>query len=610
MAITIKSADLDFNIIKTRLKDHLRSKSEFADYDFEASGLSNILDVLAYNTHVNGLTANFALNESFLNTAQLRSSVVSHAEMLGYVPVSMVSSRAFLNLSLIVSASSRPTNVTLPRGTTFSAEAAGVSYTFRTLEAYTGLDDGTGVYEFLTSTGDNSIPVYEGEERTKTFFIGEKSESHVYVIPDTSIDTSSLFVRVYESASSSSFETYSNVNTAVRIDENSKHYQIKEVPNGYYEIIFSDGYTIGKAPDSGNKVVVSYLSTVGETANTASVFTASANVAVNGDDYPLVVNTESESANGSQKEELESIRTNAPLLFLSQQRLVTAQDYTAQILSKYNYVLDDVVSWGGEDNTPPEYGKVYVGLKFKQGTSEIVQGATKTDIINTLTDNLSIMSINTEYVDAINTFLEVETIFNFDPDLTTSTPKATENLVFATVQNYFADNLNLFDKVFRRSNLLTLIDVLDESILNTKINVKMQQRFTPVTGQRLTYTQTFPAAIATADDELVRVSSSRFTFNSRICFIRNKLSSTKLQIVNADGGIEVDNIGTYTPDTGVVRLEGFNPTSIEGGSELKISVVPANQSTIRPLRNYVLNIDTQLSTALAQIDYQNTQTSL
>ena len=610
MATTIKSADLDFNIIKTRLKDHLKSKSEFADYDFEASGLSNILDVLAYNTHINGLTANFALNESFLNTAQLRSSVVSHAEMLGYVPVSMVSSSAFLNLSLIVSASSRPTSVTLPRGTTFSAEAAGVSYTFRTLEAYTGLDDGTGVYEFLTSTGDNSIPVYEGEERTKTFFIGEKSESHVYVIPDTSIDTSSLFVRVYESASSSSFETYSNVNTAVRIDENSKHYQIKEVPNGYYEIIFSDGYTIGKAPDSGNKVVVSYLSTVGETANTASVFTASADVAVNGDDYPLVVNTESESANGSQKEELESIRTNAPLLFLSQQRLVTAQDYTAQILSKYNYVLDDVVSWGGEDNTPPEYGKVYVALKFKEDTSEIVQGATKTDIINTLTDNLSIMSINTEYVDAINTFLEVETIFNFDPDLTTSTPKATENLVFATVQEYFADNLMLFDKVFRRSNLLTLIDVLDESILNTKINVKMQQRFTPVTGQALTYTQTFPAAIATADDELVRVSSSRFTFNSRICFIRNKLSSTKLQIVNADGGIEVDNIGTYSPDTGVVRLEGFNPTSIEGGSELKISVVPANQSTIRPLRNYVLNIDTQLSTALAQIDYQNTQTSL
>lgn len=610
MATTIKSADLDFNTIKTRLKDYLKSKSEFADYDFEASGLSNILDVLAYNTHLNGLTANFALNESFLNTAQLRSSIVSHAEMLGYVPLSMTASRAFLNLSLIISAVNRPTNISIPRGTSFSASTNGVSYTFSTLETYTALDDGTGVYVFKTSTGDTSIPVYEGQERIKTFLVGEKSEQHVYVIPDITMDTSTLQVRVFETPSSSSFETYTNVNSAVRITPESKHYQIKEVPNGYYEIIFSDGYTIGKAPESGNKIVISYLSSVGESANSAEVFAPTADVTVNGDQFPLVVTTEAASADGAQKEELESIRTNAPLLFLSQQRLVTAQDYTAQILAKYNYVLDDVVSWGGEENSPPEYGKVYVGLKFKDGTSSIVQEQTKGDIITTLTDNLAIMSINTEYVDPIETFLEVETIFNFDPDLTTSTAKATENSVFSTVVTYFNDNLNKFDKVFRRSNLLSLIDDLDESILNTRLNVKLQQRFTPVTGTALTYKQAFPVAIATADDEFHRVTSSRFTFNSRICFIRNKLESTKLQIINADGGVEIDNIGTYTPETGVVNLVGFNPTSIEGGTQIKLTVTPANQSTVRPLRNYVLKLDEQASNALAQIDYQNTQTSL
>lgn len=610
MATTIKSSDLDFNTIKTRLKDYLKSKTEFADYDFEASGLSNILDVLAYNTHLNGLTANFALNESFLNTAQLRSSVVSHAEMLGYVPLSVTSARAFLNLSVIISDPNRPTNITLPRGTSFSATASGVSYTFRTLEAYTGLDNGSGVYEFKTSTADTSIPVYEGEERTKTFLVGEKSEQAVYVIPDTTMDTSSLFVRVFDTSSSSTFETYTNVNTAIRIDEDSKHYQIKEVPNGNYEIIFSDGFTIGKAPAAGNKIVISYLSSSGELANSAEVFTATADVAVNGNDYPLTVTTEAASADGSQKEELESIRTNAPLLFLSQQRLVTAQDYTAQILANYNYVLDDVVSWGGEENDPPEYGEVYVGLKFKDDTSSIVQETIKGEIITRLTDNMAIMSIDTKYVDPVETLLEVETIFNFDPDLTTSTAKATENLVFSTVKTYFTDNLGKFDKVFRRSNLLSLIDDLDESILNTKINVKLQQKFAPVTGQSNTYKQSFPVAIATADDEFHRVTSSRFTFNSRICFIRNKLSSTKLQIINADGGVEIDNIGTYTPDTGVVQLEGFNPTSVEGGSDIKLSVVPANQSTVRPLRNYILKLDDQLSTALAQIDYQNTQITL
>lgn len=610
MATTIKSTDLDFNTIKTRLKDYLKSKTEFADYDFEAGGLSNILDVLAYNTHINGLTANFALNESFLNTAQLRSSVVSHAEMLGYVPLSMTSSRAFLNLSLVISASNRPTNITIPRGTAFSATASGVSYTFSTLEAYTGLDNGNGVYEFKTSTGDTSIPVYEGTERTKTFLVGEKAEQHVYVIPDTTIDTKTLSVKVFETPTSSNFETYTNVNTAIRINEDSKHYQIKEVPNGYYEVIFSDGYTIGKAPASGNKIVISYLSTVGELANSAEVFTSVADIAVNGTDYPLVVTTESASADGSQKEEIESVRTNAPLLFLSQQRLVTAQDYTAQILANYNYVLDDVVSWGGEENSPPEYGKVYVGLKFKDGTSTVVQEQTKADIITTLTDNLSIMSIDTEYVDPIETFLEVETIFNFDPDLTTSTPKATENLVFDTVETHFNTNLNKFDKVFRRSNLLSEIDDLDESILNTKINVKLQQRFTPVTGTSKTYKESFPVAIATPNDEFHTITTSRFTFNSRVCFIRNKLKSTKLQIINADGGVEIDNIGTYNPATGVVQLEGFNPTSVEGGTDIKLSITPANQSTVRPLRNYVLKLDDQLSSALAQIDYQNTQTSL
>lgn len=610
MATTIKSSDLDFNTIKTRLKDYLKSKTEFADYDFEAAGLSNILDVLAYNTHINGLTANFALNESFLNTAQLRSSVVSHAEMLGYVPLSMTSSRAFLNLSLIISASNRPATVTIQRGTSFSATAAGISYTFSTLEDYTAADNGSGVYEFKTTTGDTSIPVFEGNERTKTFLVGDKSEAAVYVIPDITMDTKTLNIKVFETPTSSDFETYTNINTAVRIEEDSKHYQIKEVPNGYYEIIFSDGHTIGKTPAAGNKIVVSYLSTSGELANTAETFAATADVTVEGTDYPLIVTTETASANGGQKEDLESIRTNAPLLFLSQQRLVTAQDYTAQILANYNYVLDDVVSWGGEENDPPEYGKVYVGLKFKDGTSSVVQSATKGEIITRLSDNLAIMSIDTEYVDPIETFLELEAIFNFDPDLTTSTAKATENRVFNTVQTHFNNNLNKFDKVFRRSNLLSEIDDLDESILNGKINVKANQKFTPITGQKVTHIEKFPFAIATPNDLSHTVTTSRFTFNSRICFIRNKLKTTKLQIVNADGGVEIDNIGTYEPDTGKVTLEGFNPASIEGGTQLRITVTPANQSTVRPLRNYIIKLDNQLSTSLAQIDYQNTQTSL
>ena len=169
MATLIKSTDLDFDTIKTRLKDFLKAQSEFADYDFEGSGLSNILDVLAYNTHINGLTANFALNESFLNTAQLRSSVVSHAETLGYVPRSKTSSSANVNLSITNTASGRSASITLPRGTSFTTSVGGVSYTFRTRESFAANDDGSGFYQFKTGTGSTSIPIFEGVEKTKTF---------------------------------------------------------------------------------------------------------------------------------------------------------------------------------------------------------------------------------------------------------------------------------------------------------------------------------------------------------------------------------------------------------------------------------------------------------
>src|SRR5210317_34321 len=180
MATNIQSTQLDFDTIKNQLKTYLAQTTEFADYDFEASGLSNVLDVLAYNTHFNGLTANFALNEAFLNTAQLRASVVSHAEALGYTPRSYTSSKANLNISLTIASANRPTTITLPRGTAFTSSVAGVSYTFRTLESYSAQDDGSGFYEFKTETDSNSIPVYEGIEKTKTFFVGETDETQIY----------------------------------------------------------------------------------------------------------------------------------------------------------------------------------------------------------------------------------------------------------------------------------------------------------------------------------------------------------------------------------------------------------------------------------------------
>ena len=614
MATSIRSADLDFDTIKSRLKEFLKKKSEFADYDFEASGLSNILDVLAYNTHLNGLIANFALNESFLNTSQLRSSLVSHAETLGYTPKSYTSSEAKLNLSYTITNSNRPTTITLLKDTPFTASVDGVSYTFQTRENFIATDNGSGLYQFVTSTDSTDIPVFEGTIKNKTFFVGDVADSQIYVIPDITIDTSTIEVQVFETATSSTvLDTYTNINKAVRITSDSTHYQIKEVPNGYYEIIFGDGFSTGKAPSAGNKIVVNYLSTKGPAANNASSFSNSTqftNTAQSpSQTYNLAVTTSSSSAGGAFKESIESIRQNAGVAFSSQRRLVTAEDYRAQITANYGTYLDDVIAYGGADNDPPKYGCVYVGLKFKDNITSDTKDSVKDEIITELSDNLGIMSIDIIYLDPVTSFLELTTTFNFDPDLTDTSSQGMQTNVTNKINEFFAANLNKFNKVFRRSTLLTQIDDISDAILNSKMEIKVQQRLVPSVGSTLSYTINFPMAIAAPDDVNFRVTTTKFTFNSRQCSIRNLLNTNTLQIINEDGNIEVENIGTYNEAAGRINLTGFAPTAVDGDS-IKFSVVPANQSTIRPLRNFVLDIDKTRTNTLAIIDNQNTLTTL
>ncbi len=613
MTTSIKSSALDFSNIKSNLKSYLKEKDEFKDYNFEGSALNNILDVLAYNTHMNGLIANFSVNESFLNTAQLRSSVVSLSEAMGYVPRSTTSSTAAVNLSINITDLNRPSVVEMPIGTKFQTQVNGILYTFRTQEKFTATPDTNGLYQFALTDGTTNINISEGVEKDKTFYVGELIESQVYVIPDKTIDTGSLTVKVYPLSSSpeQDAETYTNLNTANRITENSTHYQIKEVPNGTYELIFGDGLTTGKRPVSGNKILVTYLSSKGPVANGATLFVPQSTLSVPGyGNYTITATTIGESAGGAIKESIESVRQNAPISFASQQRLVTAEDYTAQILSRHGNVLQDVISWGGADNIPPIYGVVYVGLNFKTGVSTETQQQTKDDIVALLTDNFAIMGIETRFSTAVNTFIELNCEFNFDPDLTASTAKATQSAVVEKMSEFFTNNLNKFGKVFRRSALLAEIDDMDVAILNSKINVKVQQRQSIVTNKSLAYTYNFPMAIATPDDVNYVVTSGQFFINGIACTLRNKLKTTQLEIVSVNEDVIVDNAGSYLTGTGAVNIVGLNPQSIEGGGDLKVSVVPANQAVVKPLRNFVLNFDESRSVATAIIDYQDTNVSL
>jgi hypothetical protein len=606
---TIKSSDLDFDQIKSKLKTYFRQQSEFTDYDFDASGLSNILDVLAYNTHINGLIANFSLNESFLSTSQLRSSALAHAETLGYFPRSKTGAFAELEVSVLISNTPRPSSVTLPAYTSFTASIGSQSYSFQTIEAFTATPNRDGLYQFKTSDGNTTLRVVEGSLKTKTFIVGETRDDQIYVIPDPNLDTSTMLVRVYDSPTSTSFETYLNINNIIRLNALSAVYQIREVPNGYYEISFSNYNLVGKTPLSGNKIVIQYLSSSGPDANDAEIFVPENDLTINGLNYPLIVTPLSASAGGSEKETIQSIKTNAPVAFASQRRMVTAQDYEALILSNYSSVVDDVIAWGGNDNVPPVYGRVYVSLKFANGVSSTIQEQTKNNIISTLSESLAIMSIDTVFADPVTTFLELQTFFNFDPSLSGLSDKSVETRINTLISNYFSNNLNQFTAVFRRSALLAQIDNFSPAILDTRINVKIQQRFIPVTNASRQYTLSFPVQLAQPDDVNRIITTTRFTFSGQTCTIKNQFNSTKLQIYNLFDDVIVDNIGYYDPIEGLVSITGFAPTAYEG-DVFKVSALPANLATIRPLRNYILNIDNSVSFARAVIDTQNTSVTL
>jgi len=611
MATTVQNTKLDFDNIKNSLKTYLAKQPEFEDYNFEASGLSNILDVLAYNTHYNALTANFALNESFLTTAQLRSSVVSHAATLGYVPRSRTASRAEVQLTMnLAGVIGRPSSIVLPAGTTFTADADDVTYTFQTLEDYTATDSGEGFYQFLNETGKSTIQLFEGTQKQKTFLVGDVGERQLYVMQDDTIDTNTAAVYVYETPSSSSFISYTPITSATNVNSQSRYYQISEAPNGYYELNFGDGISFGASPSVGNKIIVTYLSCVGAAANNASTFTPTAQVTVPSvGNYDLTCTTISPSGVGGARQSIESIRQNAPIAFAAQQRLVTADDYRAVIQRNYPTVTD-AIAWGGEDNVPADFGKVYASLVFEDGTTEAQKTTVKNSIVQDISNNLSILSIDTVFEDPQTTFLEVIVTFNFDPNLTGQTVKSTESTVFSQMQSYVNNNLKKFGGIFRRSEMLGDIDDINDAVLNSRASVKLQQRFVPNLLQSTSYKVYFPVELASSPTEYI-VTSSTFVFNDKVCFIRNALSNTKLQIVNSLGSVEIDNIGSYEPLTGTVNLTGFAPTAITAGTNyIKLTCTPANESTVRPLRSYILDLDEDTSFATSVVDRQRTEITL
>ena len=603
MATTITSTNLDFTSIKNNLKVFLAKKDEFKDYNFEASGLSNILDVLAYNTHVNGLIANFALNESYLGTAQLRSSLVSLAEGIGFIPKSKTSSRAVVSFSInLAGVSGRPTTVILPSGVNFTSSINDVTYTFQTRESVTGTDDGTGLYQFKTATGSSSINIFEGTQTTKTFIADAANQNALYIIPDKNLDIDTVVVKVFETPTSSSFVTYSNLKSATLINASTALYILKESPNEFFELSFGDGVTFGVTPQAGNKIEVDYLSVNGPTANEGTIFTPTTTATVNGVNYTISATTVTNSLGGDVKETNQSIRTNAPFQYATQNRMVTADDYSSLVLRNFSTLIKDIKSFGGEDALLPEFGAVFMSIVFEDDVPTSTQTTTKNSIQD-LVDQLSIVSFRLRFVDPVTTFVETSTFFQFNPKLTTLSLNSITNSVTTAVTNYFTANVGKFGQAFRRSNVLTKIDEVSPAVLSSRMEIKMQQRITPILDKVNDISLRYPVSIAPPDDVNHIVSSTAFTIGTTTVKIRNKLNTNKLEVVTLDGlTVVVDNIGSYDAANGTLSLVGLQPNTILGGVNfIKISVTPANQSAIAPQREDILQFDNDPSFASAVV---------
>jgi hypothetical protein len=591
MATTIKSTSLDFDAIKNNLKTFLEQSGEFNDYNFEASGLSSILDVLAYNTHYNGLIANFALNESFLGTAQLRGSVISLAEGIGYVPDSKTSSQAIVKLSMNLSGiPDRESKISIDDGFKFNATVDDTQYVFQTLEDLSATDDGNGIYNFTDVSGEQNITIYEGTSRRKTFLALSATDNPNYIIPDPNMDIDTAVVRVYENSSSSNFTTYTNILKATTISQNSTLFILKEAPNGYFELSFGNGRTLGVAPSAGNKITIDYLSVSGDASDTAKIFSPQNQVTVGGEQYNVTVSTVSNAVGGGDKETIDSIRKNAPFQYASQNRMVTAVDYSTLVLRNFSTLIKDIQSYGGEDALEPEFGTVFLSILFNDNVGAERIQSTK-DEIQDLAKQLSVASFNLKFDDPVKTFIETQVFFQFNANLTTLSRNTIQDNVNTVIDNYFTTNTGKFSQSFRRSNLLTLIDNVSPAILSSRASIKIQRRFVPTLNTIQDHTLRYAAGIAEPDDVNYVITSSAFTLNNKTCILRNKLNSNKLEVFNQDDNIIViDNVGSFDGDT--VRIVGLQIDSFVGANQfIKVSATPSNQSVVTPFRQDIVERD-------------------
>ena len=597
MATNLNVTELDFDQIKDNLKNYLKQQTEFNDYNFEGSGLSTLLDVLAYNTHYNAVAAHYSLNEAFLDSAQIRGNVVTRAKLLGYVPRSVLAPKATIKLVVDNSAGpSFPTTLTLPRGTKLTTTVQGETYQYVVVNSQTVTGSATQQFTF------DAVEIAEGTYKSLLYRVDNDIESQKFQISDSDVDTSTLRVRVQENEEALTYDIYSRFESLLNVDSASQIHYIQENTNGKYEVYFGDG-VIGKKPINNNIVTLDYIYTHGDESNGASTFTLSSTLSglVNAN---YTVTTVTPSAGGADRESMESIRFNAPLTFTAQNRAVTSDDYRAIILKSFSNV-SSISTWGGEDNDPIDFGKVYVAIKPLTGAT--LTPAEKLTIKDTVLKGKNIVSITPEIVDPNFTNLELDVFFKYNPNLTDRTNVELQGVVRDTISDYNFNNLNKFDGVFRYSQILKAIDSSDRSILNSTIRPYMFQTISAKTTATLNnFTLTYASGIFESGSEKEFIlNSTAFKIGGVDHYLGDKVVTGSAnrtvivyKIVEGSNITVINNAGSIEASTGRVIINNF---AVDTNTDIKVTVIP-NSLDIAPKRDQLLNIDQTYVSISAEVD--------
>ncbi len=510
----IRSSDLDFNTIKENLKTFLQSKSEFADYDFEGSGLSNILDVLAYNTHLNGLIANMGINESFLSSSQLRSSVVSHAETLGYEIRSRAAAVATVTITVDTEGADTTTaEITLPKFTTPGRLKRQMCRRQRSINSTTFERSDSGTYT-------NSMVIREGDPVQESYTVSSVAPV-AYLLNNDNADTTSLRVRVQESVSNTSVTVYTLADDITTVNANSAVYFLQETNDGAYEVLFGDN-VLSKKPSDGNIVKLNYNVCNGPTLNGAKTFSGPATLVGNSS---YTISTTSRAAGGANPQSIDSIKFNAPRNYSAQNRAVTANDYK-NILLNNAPDLQTISVWGGEKNSPPVYGKVYISAK--PVGSALITDARKAELV-ALLDNRNVVTIEPVFVDPEYLYIVPIVDVRYNPTVTSKDGDTLLTQVNGVMSSFNTNELGVFNRNFYLSEFIKKIDAIDDSVVNISVTEQMQRRFIPNTSLTQAYTVNFNNPIYNPHaGHKYAISSSSFTYQGFTCYFDDDGSALEL----------------------------------------------------------------------------------